>query len=267
MKRFFLNTSDGQIHYRTAGSGEPSIIFLHQTPRSSDEYLDAMPLLAQKRRVVAMDTIGYGDSDKPPRWYTIEDYAKTVIMVMDSLDIEKAVILGHHTGSKIAIEVAVAYPQRTDRLILLGPYYWNKEDRQQGISQTGNWAEEKLDTNGEYLMNMWNWSKLKLETRPDIVNRKFLDNLKAGVDSAHRGHWASASYHQETRMPLIKCPTLIIWGMKDVDWHDELGFNRRGIAEAIPHCQVLEVPDGSREFPCEMPEQFARLVIDFIRGK
>jgi len=264
LKRFFLDTPDGQIHYRVTGSGEPSLVLLHQTPRSSDEYLDVMPLLAKKRRVVAMDTIGYGDSDKPPKWYTIQGYAQTVIMLMDGLDIEKAVVVGHHTGSKTAIEVAASFPQRVDKLVLVGPYYWKDEEKRHGIAQTGNWAEEKLDESASHLMNMWKWCRLKLETRPDIVNRKVLDNLKAGVDSAHRGHWASASYPQEKRLPLVRCPTLIIWGTKDIEWHDEIGFHRRGIAEAIAQCRIMEVPGGSRELPCEMPQQFASLVLDFI---
>src|SRR5262249_33209711 len=62
--RAFLDTPEGHIHYQTAGSG-PAVLLLHQTPRSSDEYRDVMPILARDFRVVAMDTVGYGDSYKP----------------------------------------------------------------------------------------------------------------------------------------------------------------------------------------------------------
>ena len=264
MKRFFFDTPDGQIHYYMAGSGEPPIILIHQTPRSSDEYISTMPILAKNRRVVAMDTIGYGDSDKPPKRYRIEDYAKTVIMLLDNLSINKAVVVGHHTGSKTAIEVAAAYPERVDKLVLVGPYYWKDEERELGISQVGAWAEEEIKADGSHLMNMWQAAMHKLEGHLDIVNRRVVDNLKAGVESAHRGHWASASYKQEERLPLIKAPTLIIWGTKDIEWHDELGFHKGNIDKEIPKCIVVEIQGGGRELPSEMPEEFARVIFDFI---
>jgi len=77
VRRAFLDTPEGQIHYRTAGAGRP-VLLLHQTPRSSDEYRDVIPILARELRVVAMDTIGYGDSYKPAGTSTIEDYVAPV---------------------------------------------------------------------------------------------------------------------------------------------------------------------------------------------
>jgi pimeloyl-ACP methyl ester carboxylesterase len=109
--------------------------------------------------VIAMDTIGYGDSDNPPRWYAIEDYARTVIMLLDSLKVEKAVVVGHHTGSKTAVEVAVAYPERVDKLVLLGPYYWEEDARRNGIDQKGDWAEAEPKMDGSHLCicGTWTW--------------------------------------------------------------------------------------------------------------
>ena len=66
IKRAFLDTEDGQILYRIGGEGEP-LLLLHMTPRSSDEFREVMPILAQHRQVIAMDLMGLGDSDKPPQ--------------------------------------------------------------------------------------------------------------------------------------------------------------------------------------------------------
>ena len=60
--RGFVSTPHGQVHYRTAGAGEP-LLLLHQTSRSSDEFAEMLPILGRSRRVIAMDTLGYGDSD------------------------------------------------------------------------------------------------------------------------------------------------------------------------------------------------------------
>ena len=117
IKRAFLDTDEGQILYRYGGTGEPMLL-MHMNPRSGDEYRELMPMLAQHRQVLAMDMLGFGDSDKPARMYTIEDYAKTVIALLDGLGIEKISILGNHTGAFIAGEVAVRYSDRVDKLIL-----------------------------------------------------------------------------------------------------------------------------------------------------
>jgi pimeloyl-ACP methyl ester carboxylesterase len=70
IKRAFLDTEDGQILYRKGGEGKP-LLLLHMNPRSSDEYRELMPILAQDRQVMAMDLMGFGDSDKPPGCITL----------------------------------------------------------------------------------------------------------------------------------------------------------------------------------------------------
>ena len=129
IKRAFLDTPDGQIHYVVAGAGEP-ILLLHQTPTSSDEYADVIPILARTNLVVAMDTMGYGDSDTPPRQYFIEDYARTVPLLLDQLGIQRVTLVGHHTGSFIAAEVAASYPERIDRLVLSGFFNMDAAERE-----------------------------------------------------------------------------------------------------------------------------------------
>src|SRR5262245_9295423 len=108
VRRAFVDTPDGQIHYASAGAGRP-VLLLHQTPRSWDEDRDVIPILARERRVVAMDTIGYGESYKPPRRSEIEDYARGAIALLDGLGIESTAVVGHHTGAVIAMELAASY--------------------------------------------------------------------------------------------------------------------------------------------------------------
>ncbi|MEP0897782.1 alpha/beta fold hydrolase [Leptolyngbya sp. FACHB-1624] len=118
IKRAFLDTEDGQIHYRVGGEGKP-LLLLHMNPRSSDEYRELMPIFVQQgRQVIAMDLMGFGDSDKPSRLYSVADYAKTAIALLDELGIEKTDVLGNHTGAFVSGEIAVAYPDRVNKLIL-----------------------------------------------------------------------------------------------------------------------------------------------------
>lgn len=104
--RGFAGTNHGQIHFAEAGQGKP-VILLHQTPRSWDEYREILPIIGQKYRAIAMDTIGFGDSFKTIEPGSIERYAEAVIDLMDRLNIKKTSIVGHHTGGVIAMEVAI----------------------------------------------------------------------------------------------------------------------------------------------------------------
>src|ERR1700691_2477570 len=65
VERSFVSTPTGRIHIAAAGVGAP-VLLLHQTPRSWDEYRDVLPLLGRHYRTIAMDTVGYGDSDPLP---------------------------------------------------------------------------------------------------------------------------------------------------------------------------------------------------------
>jgi len=70
--------------------------------------------------VVAVDLIGCGGSGAPPEGVTVRDLAESVVGVMDSLGIEKAHVLGNHTGATVSVELAAGWPERVDRLVLFG---------------------------------------------------------------------------------------------------------------------------------------------------
>ena len=88
IRRGFVDTPDGQIHYATAGQGKP-LLLLHQTPRSWAEYLYVLPIFAEKYWTIAMDTVGFGDSYKPERQATIEGYAQGVIAFLAAMSIPR----------------------------------------------------------------------------------------------------------------------------------------------------------------------------------
>jgi len=87
-----------------------------------------MPAFARKYHVIAMDTLGYGDSDKPAKVSTLDVYAETVTMLMDALGLKKSSLVGHHTGAKIAEFVAVRYPDRVGKLVLSSPGLLESEE-------------------------------------------------------------------------------------------------------------------------------------------
>ncbi len=97
MKKGYVALPEGQMHYRAEGEGEP-LLLLHQAPLSGVEFEDIIPLLSRDFMVVAPDLPGHGQSDDLAREYGVEDYARSVVHLMDALGIKKTNLGGNHTG-------------------------------------------------------------------------------------------------------------------------------------------------------------------------
>lgn len=109
----------GAIHYVEAGSGAP-LLLLHATPGSYRAFRQLQPLLASRFRTIALDTPGYGSSDALPGAASIEALAAGVVALLDALQLQRAHVLGLHTGNKIAAAMAAQWPDRVERLVLAG---------------------------------------------------------------------------------------------------------------------------------------------------
>jgi len=267
IKRAFLDTEDGQIHYRIGGEGEP-LLLLHMNPRSSDEYRELIPILAQQRRVIAMDFMGFGDSDKPPRMYTISDYANTVIALLDELEIEKTSILGNHTGAFVATEVAAACSDRVEKVIL-GNVAGFGEAGKNKLSELFNKGFE-IQEDGSHLMQRWQ-ARSRYVGSAELNHRWVLDDFKC-FNYPLYAVWAVKEYclEAEERLSMIKCPTLILWGLDDVQEFERLGLamaeNRRFVAQAIPHAQEVELEAGTICMINQLPKEISQIVLEFLNN-
>lgn len=265
IKRAFLDTEDGQILYRIGGEGEP-LLLLHMNPRSSDEYRELMPILAQKRRVIAMDLMGFGDSDKPPRLYSVADYAKTAIALLDELGIEKTSILGNHTGAFVSGEIAAAYPDRVDKLIVCNVAGFGEHGKADLMKR----FEEgfKIKEDGSHLMERW-LARARYVGSAELNHRWVLDDLKCFGYPLY-AVWAVGNYCLEApeRFKLIKCPTLIVWGIDDVEEFERLGLafakDRYFLSQAIPLAEVVEFEGGTICMMNQMPKEISQVVIKFL---
>jgi pimeloyl-ACP methyl ester carboxylesterase len=209
MIRRFVPTALGQVHVVEMGAGAP-LVLLHQTPRSIDEYAEVMPLLAATRRVIAIDNPGYGCSDMPPRAPALEDYAAAVRDVMRALEIPRAIFVGHHTGAVISVELAAAYPELVERVVLSGPVYVDAAGRADLMPHFVQW---RVQDDGAHLMEKWtrfrSWS-----ISPALAQRVLLDLFRAG-ERSEEGHFAVARYRMEERIGAVRCPALLLFHAND----------------------------------------------------
>lgn len=119
MKRHYLDTRIGQIHVYDHGQGD-TVLMLHETPRSAKSFEPLMRLLGSRFRCVAPDNPGFGMSDPLPADASMESLADTMIELLDGQGIERAHLIGFHTGNKIAAALAARHPQRVGGVVLIG---------------------------------------------------------------------------------------------------------------------------------------------------
>jgi pimeloyl-ACP methyl ester carboxylesterase len=119
MKRGYVDTPEGQLHYYAHGRGEP-LLLLHETPRSALSFVPMMRLLGGRFRCFAVDTLGFGCSDPLPAKATMEDLARNMIHFLDAQKIDRAQVLGFHTGNKVAAAMAAGFPDRVGKAVLIG---------------------------------------------------------------------------------------------------------------------------------------------------
>jgi len=256
-RRFFCDTAMGQVHGIESGSGGGApLVLLHQTPRSVDEFKEVLPLLARHRRTIAIDNPGYGGSDPVPGQPTVSDYARAVVDVLDALHIEKAIFVGHHTGAIISVELAAAFPERVDRVVLSGPVCTDAEGRAELSKGFKQW---RVQPDGSHLKEKWD-RFFQWIPDPALVQRLVVDLWRAG-ETSEQGHFASALYRMEERLGLVKCPALLIYNQRD-PFADPV--RATPIREAFgPATEVFL--DAGVFVANEKPELFARTVLDYAR--
>jgi pimeloyl-ACP methyl ester carboxylesterase len=114
-------TSAGRISTLDAGTGDP-VILIHGLGATKASFLPTVAALAPEYRTIAVDLPGFGDSDKPLRGaYDAAYFAKAMIALLDSLEIERAHVVGNSMGGRVAIELGLGFPDRMRRLALLAP--------------------------------------------------------------------------------------------------------------------------------------------------
>jgi len=102
-----------------AGEGSDPLVCLHGITAQHRAFNAAARHLGPSRGLVGVDLRGRGDSDKPDAGYGLETHASDVVRVFDHLGLASAVLLGHSMGAFVALETALAYPERVRALVLL----------------------------------------------------------------------------------------------------------------------------------------------------
>lgn len=179
------------LFVRVEGKGSP-IIFLHGIA-SSHRYWDGLiQKLDKNHKIVAPDLLGFGRSPWPDIGYTVADHiaalSSTIEQVIGS---EKAIVVGHSMGAILALNYALAHPERVDRLILLSPpYVSSREDLRKKLS--GASMFESVMAMNSIVAPLACWLHESLGTNSIVLFRPFIRDLPdAVVEDAVLHTWRS----------------------------------------------------------------------------
>jgi len=266
VKRYFVNTPGGQMCYLTEGTGLPLVLF-HQSSFSSFEYERIIPILSKKFRVVAPDTLGYGYSDPAPRHWTFLDFVRSQEEFMNALGINNAYVVGHHTGALIAAELAISYPQMVDRLVLSGCAIYEPSTRLDFYHKQSSLPPEgplPPVEDGSHVIRMWKMQKRENPDSPvDSVHRAMIANFLHYDKKGSDAFTALLGFDIEPRLSMIRKPTLVISGSKDVI-QPPLFKPPDTPAKLIPGVKYKLIEGGAILVAYEMPEQFACAILEFL---
>jgi pimeloyl-ACP methyl ester carboxylesterase len=263
----FLDLSGARLYYYAAGTrgaGEP-VVFIHGFPTSSHVWSDVVPFMPHGHRLVVLDLLGYGRSDRPfHRQLGINAHADRVAELLDELRIDRACVVGHGVGGGVAQSLATRFAHRVSRLGLIDSVAFDAWPTVMG----------QLARMSAPLARMLPPSVCLAALRRSL-RRAYTDAARAAhsvdlyahafADSEGRDALVAhlrALRSNETRalgaaLQRIAVPTAIVWGENDHVVPIELGHRLR---ETIPGA-ILEVIPGAGHFT---PEEAPRRVADAI---
>ncbi len=262
MTRRFVETSAGTIHCAIAGEGNgDDVLLLHQTPRSWNEYREVLPLLGRRRRAIAIDMVGFGDSSALP-WGSdsIERWAEAALALLDAFGVDRVHLVGHHTGAVIATEIAVRSPERARSVVLSSSPFDDAETRAAHLEAGPIVDDVTPQPDGSHVTELWRTrAGFYPEGRVDLLEAFLVDALKAGRRAAE-GHQVVARYDMQDAVKSLRCPVLLVGATHDPYAYPAL----EPMQAALPEAEVEVIKGGMVPLPDQLPEQFAAAVERFL---
>lgn len=272
----FLNIDGIRVHYQEFGdAANPPMILIHGYTASTYVWKTAAPTLAREGfRVIAIDLVGFGYTEKP-RWfeYSITAQTRTIERFMDRVGIGRAVVVGSSYGGAVAATLALDYPERVEKLVLVSPVV-NDRLKSHPILRLASFPGV-----GEAITPFLSDSRIFMRYRMNgtfaranrhMVTEERIDSIRRPLFAADGHHSlleTSRNWHAErisTDANLINQQTLIIWGEDDsvipvTDGHF--------LHDEILHSRLVVLKDCGHVPHEESSDVFCKIVTEFCRDR
>ena len=244
------------IRYYDVGSG-PALLLIHGLGGDADEWAFCFEPFSRSHRVIALDLIGFGRSDKPLIEYRIAVFVEVLEQFLESLNIERPSVLGESLGAWIAASFGLKFPQRVDKLIL--------------VDAAGVWGEMKqlpVDvrvSTREHLQHLYEFLFYeKSLATAELVDYSYRLHLQRNdgytIDSVLRNQEAERERLDGVIGGLLM-PVLLVWGEQDQMIPLHIG---RNLHRLIPGSKLEIIPQCGHLPAIEKPTEFVKCVSEFL---
>jgi len=272
-----LTIHDHRLSYYTAGNG-PVLLLIHGMAGSATTWRQVIPGLSERFSVVAPDLPGHGRSDKPPGDYSLGAFASSLRDLLVALGHEHATVVGQSLGGGIAMQFSYQYPERCERLVLVGSGGLGREVNPllRLLTLPGSDTVLRLAcaTPVRDALEFLGELTARIGLRPTPVSAElwrsyaslserdtraaFLRTLRAVIDA--RGQAVSAANRLHLAAAL---PTLILWGDADRIIPVEHAY---GAHASIEGSQLVIFEGVGHYVHCEAPERFVAALTEFVES-
>ena len=223
---------DIQLNFIEQGQGQPMVL-LHGNGENSSYFVHQIAHFSKSYRVIAIDTRGHGQSPRGEKPFAIKQFAEDLKDFLDARNIAKAVILGFSDGGNIALEFALKYPERVEKLILNGANLFPS-----GVKPLYQWPIEVGYRMAKLFSNKSEKAKQNAEMLGLMVNEPHID---------------------PSELARLTMPVLVVAGTKDMikESHTRL------IYKSLPNAQLAFV-EGDHFVANKNAEAFNKVVEDFL---
>jgi len=275
VKELTYNWRGYQVYYKTAspttragGETAAPVIFLHGFGSSSFVWRENLAALAEQRKVVALDLLGFGKSDKPAIEYSPDVWVNLVHEFARANGFRKVALVGNDLGGLIAAEFALRFPDKTDKLVLVD-----------SLGMSCNLSR----TQRLFFKPVIGRASFRLFFRKGYVGRVLrnsvygdpglvTDEVIEGYHRPFRSPGAASAYRSVgrrmrqwrlgDRAKEIAVPTLIVWGEEDrvTPLTDAVELD-----SLIPNSTIVTVPGAGHYPQAEFPGQFNTYVLRYLK--
>jgi len=264
VRRGYFESRYGQLHVHNAippgggfEEGTP-LLCLHKSPLSGRMFERFLALAGRDRSVYAPDLPGFGESDPPTSRPAIVDYSAAIGDFLESMRFRQIDLLGYHTGSLVAAELAITRPKQVRRLVLISVPLLTEPEREAAKRQSpfsaGNPDGSQLAAEWQRISDAYGAA-----SSPELVMGTFVEKLRNGVHPSWLTY-AALQYPVRERLSLITQQTLLLRP------RDELWDGTLRAREVLPKARCVDFSDQGPALFEIAPELVADGIREFLRG-
>lgn len=264
-----IKTGNFNTNYHDIGEGEP-VIFIHGSGPGVSAYANwrlCMPYVAENFRVIAPDMVGFGFSDRPQNIkYNMEIWAQQIIDLMDALNLKKVNLVGNSFGGGLALALAIKYPEKFNKIVLMGAMGVDFE-LTQGLDQA--WGYTPSLENMKSLLDTFAYSRVLVTD--ELAKLRYEASIRPGFQESFSSMFPSprqssvrAMASNEEDIKNIKNDVLIIHGREDkvIPFENSIRLHK-----LITKSQLHAFGECGHWSQIEHSERFNKLIRDFFLEK